>query len=932
MEDGLETRLFRDALRSALHELSGSVSERTRIEGELAQMLRDEAEEQRIDCADPEQVSTWVDQQHSRLASMMSDLEQDLKTPPPAPVVGQQYLTTEGNFMKNLLGGLATDLRMAVRSLRKKPGMTAVILATLTLGIGLNSAVFSVLNSVLLKPMVVEDSSSLIKLFTSVPRGFLPEEPMAFPDVLDLRETDAIIDIATQCMTITALSVGNDSAEITVAEMASDNLFELLGVKPRLGRLFQSAGGSGRQALVGNERDVAVLSAAAWARRFDSDPEVLGQVIRLNGHPLEIIGVVPSGYRGVARGLEPELWVPLETGLRIGITPATNTGNQTEDSLIDDRGHRSMWVVARTAPGVTVAQATAELENAASGLRAQYPETNKDRELRVIAYNKVKVIPSIDTSLNTATWVLLGVVFLVLLIASTNLANLLLARAVGRRGEMATRLSLGASRARIVRQLLVESLVLGTLGAIGGLIVAFGASKLVSQFRLELMVPLQLSVELDARVVLFTILVALFTSAVFGLAPAFEASRTSLLETIKESSSRGGKRLRIQSTMVTAQVAFSVVLLIFAGLAVRSIINASKIDVGFESNGVAGLIVAPESQGYDTDRLRSFYLRLKEELESEPGVSQVTLASHVPLNLAINTTNATPIDQITDDPDKWPEVDTASVDESYFDVLRIPVLRGRAFERDDRIRDRNRRAVVINETLAQQFFGSDDPIGRQVSTNPERDPFTVVGVVRNGKYRTLGEAPRPFLYFALSDAPFMVVALARFDRDDQVSALPVQEAVRALDPDLAVTSVGTLEEMTSLSLLIPKAAVSLFGALGLIGLLISAIGLFGVLSYSVSQRTHEIGLRVAIGATPRDVLGLVARRGFTLALIGIALGSAVAFASTRFLSAILYGVSATDKVSFIGGGAILLSVAVIASLAPARAALGVSPTEALRYE
>ncbi len=923
------TRTYREALAGRLELRRGSALEKARIETELAQMLRDEAEAEGVDSQDGAQVKEWVAAQEGRLADLARELEKDILRQTPAPSPGRPDAVGSSSSLAAALQGLFADVKIAVRTLGKRPGMTAVILATLTLGIGLNSAVFSVLNSALLRPAAVTDSDSLVKLFTTIPNGFLPEEPMAFPDAVDMRRAESIEDVAVQAMTFSALSQDEGAAEVVVAEMASDNLFELLGVKPRLGRLFQSSGGEGNSGLIGNEGDVAVLSAATWKRRFGSSPDVLGRVVRLNGYPLEIIGVAPSGYRGVARGLEPEMWVPVDVALRGGLTPSTNSGSASGAPLTEDRGRRSWWVVARVADGFTPAQAMAELDTVAQALQTEYPDTNENRSLRVLAYDKVKVIPAIDSSINTATWVLLGVVFLVLLIASTNLANLLLARAIGRRSEMATRLSLGASRGVIVRQLMVESLVLGLLGAIGGLGVAYVVSETVSRLRLELMVPLQMTVDLDFRVVAFTVGVSLITALIFGLAPAFEASRTNLTDSMKESSNRGGRRMRLQSTLVTAQVAFSVVLLIFAGLAIRSVANGVNIDRGFEAEGRAGLIISPSSQGYERDERANFYRQLVSDLSARPEVEAVSIMSHVPLNMTINTTDIVPVRQAGDDPDTWPEIDIASVDENYFDLLGIPLLRGRTFELADR--QRTTRSVIINQTLAEMFWPEEDAIGQRLVDFPGEDPFEVVGVVGNGRYRTLGEAPRPFLYYALSEGPSMVAVLAKF-RGGETSFLPVQQAVRDLDPVLAVTGAGTLDEMTSTSLLIPKAAVTVFGLLGLIGLVISSVGLFGVLAYSVSQRTHEIGLRVAVGATASDVVKLVLRRGLFLAGVGIAFGTGVAFLSTRFLSAMLYGISATDAMSFLGGTSVLLVVAVVATLVPARSALKVSPTQALRYQ
>lgn len=908
---------WRRALRREIDALATTHAERDRIEEELAQMLRDEAAFEGIDLEAEGAAESWLSDRREHLASLLEELRPELPGRS-AHDAESSVPASDGSWFQRLFSGLRLDLLLAVRSFAKRPGLTAIIVATLVLGIGLNSTVFSVLDSVLFRPLAVADSDRLLRLYSSVPDGFLPEEPMAYPDLVDLHESPAIEGIAAHATTFAAFSQG-EQAEIVIGEMVSDDAFELLGVRPLRGRLFTAGEDNG---------GIVLLSAGAWRQRFDGDPSALGSTVRVNGHPLEVAGVLPGNFRGLQRPLEPQFWITLETAERIGAFPSQNSGNTTAESILDDRNRRSFWGLARMKDGFGLEAVETDLENLAAGLASSYPETNEDRTLTALPFGSVTVLPAFDANVDTASGILLGLVLLVLLIASANLANLLLARALARRGEMATRLSLGASRARIVRQLMVESLLLAFVGAVGGLLVAGLCSRLLSQLRFNTAVPLQVSVDLDGRVLLFTVLLAGFAAVAFGLMPAVEASRTDLSSVLREHLGRGGKRLRFQSLMVATQVALSVVLLTFGGLALRSVLNATRVDTGLETANAAGAVLSPRSQGYEDDEIRTFYERLTSELAAHPSVASVSSASHLPLSLFINTLDGVPASRAGDDPESWPELDTANVDATYFETLGIELLRGRAFERQE-IENRDRVAIV-NQELARRFWPNEDPLGQEMLLDFIDQSYRVVGVAADGKYRTLGESQRPFIYLPLSLTSSQRTVAVRFARD--VDPLLVTRKVRELDPHLAIASAGSLDEMLATSVLLPKLAAAVFGSFGLIGLLLSSMGLFGVLAYTVRQRTHEIGLRVALGAGTPAVLRLVLRRGLILVVLGIVAGTGISLAATRALESMLYGVSATDALTFVTVVVLLVAVAVLATLGPARRALRVSPTEALRYD
>lgn len=920
-------QIWRRAIARRLEDLSASGAERSRIEHELAQMMVDEAEAAGVNCDRSEDVEHWIAGQAERLTELAQELAKAagrlegpvLGAPPEVPERPERGRSSGGR--RAVLSGLRGDVVAAVRAWRRRPGLALVVFATLILGIGLNASIFSILHSVLFRSAAVAEPQDLIKLYASEPNGFLPEEPMAYLDLEDLESAESLEGVAAQAMTFVALS-GESRAEMVIAEMVTDDLFDVVGVEPVIGRLIDPQG------IRAGETEVAVLSENAWIRRFAKDPEIVGRTIRVNGHPLEVIGVIPAEYIGVVRGIGAELWIPLETGLRIGAGPSTNSGS---GDLLESRNRRGLWGVARKNSSVTHEQAAAEIASIAAGLAAEYPETNEGREFKAVPYQKVTILPAIDGNVNTVSRLILVVVFVVLLIASANLANLLIARALARRGEMATRLSLGASRGRIVRQLLVESFLLSGVGAAGGLALAWLVSRAVSLVRLEMIVPVQADVRLAWPVVGFTVALAAVTALLFGLAPALEASRTDLASVMKDQSGRGGSRkLRLQTALVVGQVTFSVLLLIFAGLLVRSVRQASTVDIGIELDGVAGVSLSPRSQGYEDDDVASFYRRLREDLEARPEIEAVSMPTHVPLTIVINTDSMVPVERAGEDPDEWPDVDTASVDHRYFDVLGITRLRGRVFEQADL--DAEERTTVVNEVLAEQFWPGEDPIGQLIATSPESDPARVIGVVANGKYRSFGDRDRPFAYSPISESTGMRAVVARFRDPSRAQAETVVEAIRRIDSDLAVTNPGTLEQMVGPTLLIPKAAALVFGTFGAIGLLLSAIGLFGILAYSVSQRRREIGLRIAVGASARDIVGLVARRGLWMTGLGALFGVGLALVTTRFLTSLLYGVSATDLGVFFGAPGILLVTALLATLAPARRALRVSPTESLRLD
>ena len=827
-----------------------------------------------------------------------------------------------GKASKKFFEGTLQDVRYAVRMLRKSPGFTAVAVLTLALGIGANTALFSVINAVLFRPLPVAAPHELIDVYNSSPDEMLSHLPLAYPDYADFRDNSktlsGLLGFAPNALALDP----NGESEMVTAEGVTSNYFDVLGVQPVLGRSFEA-----RQDVVSGTYPVVVLSYNSWRRKFNADPAIIGSTIRLNGNILTVIGVAPPNFSGLIRGLDPEMWIPLsmESILHLG------------DPLAD-RGSQWLFVTGRLRPGVSASQAQAELESIADGLALQYPKSNKDRTVVILPASQVKIIPEVDGAMYATSFVLLGFVGLILLIACANLAGMLLARASARRREIAVRLAMGASRTRLIRQLLTESLLLSLLGGSLGLMLTIAFDRLVSQALqgLRLVIPVQvgLGLTLDYRVFVFTLIAVSGATLLFGLVPAFKASGLTLSSTLKEeAASAGGSRSKhgTLKVLVVGQVAVSLLLLICAGLSIRSMRNAFRVDPGFNPNDVATASFYPSYIGMNAAQSVAFYKSLSDRAQVLPGVRSVALAERLPLTFVIQVTSCAPQGKDADEAKSWQDVDRSNVGPEYSQTMQIPVLRGREF--DERDTASSTAVVIVNEALASLFWPGQDPIGRRIRFRQDKDYSEVVGVVRNGKYRTLGEQPRPFVYrAAVQHGSPDLTMLIRFTGDSRPVFSAVREDARQLDSRIPVMQLQSLEDKISVSLLLPQIGATFFGLLGMLGLVLASVGLYGVIAYTASQRTHEIGIRMALGAKPLEILRLVLRQGLVLALVGVAVGLATALAVTRVLSTMLYGISATDAVTFVGISLFLLVVTMMASYIPARRAMRVDPMVALRYE
>ena len=809
------------------------------------------------------------------------------------------------------------DLTHALRGLRKHPGYATAAVLVLALGIAANAAVFTVVNALLFKPLPVPTPEAMAFVFNTARGELLTHEPMAFADYRDLRErSTSFAALAAYRLAPVALETGPES-QMVIGTAVSADYFSTVEVAPTLGRGFAAADEAPGAPLV------VVVSHAAWQLRFGGDPAILGRVLRVNGSPASVVGVAPPGFSGLQRGFAVEMWLPVRTLF----------GLSGRASDLERRDSRSLFVVGRLAPGATVAGADAEAAAIGAQLAAEFPDTNRDRNVAVLAAADVRILPGVDTVVTAASAVLLAVVALMLVIVAANVGNMVLARGIARRRELAVRRALGASRWRLVRLFLAESVVLSLVAAALALGLAAAFARALDALPLPLPIEIRLGAEVDLRVLAFTVVVALATACLFGMAPALAAGRGgewSALAGEGRTVSAGRDRRRLRTLLVGAQVAVSAVLLAVAGLALRSLLNAGRIDPGFDPGGVATVTLAADLRNYSRNQTGALYRTLAERAAALPGVSSVAVATHLPLSFEIRTNQAWPDGVEAPDEKQWPEYDTCAVSHGYLATMGIPLVRGRDFAAAEAA---GARPVIVNETMASRLWPGADPLGRRLRLDADELPWEVVGVARDSKYRTVGEDPRPFLYQPFSVVPEgAATVLVRTAGDPGALLAPLRALAREVDPLVPVLALRTLEEAASAALLLPRAAATVFGVVGLLGVAIAAVGLYGVLAFSVAQRTRELGVRQALGATPRRIVTMVLLQGLWPVGWGAAAGVLIALAATRVMGAILYGVSAADPATYAGVVAVLGLAALLACAVPALRAVRTDPAAALRCE
>ena len=808
--------------------------------------------------------------------------------------------------------------------MRKSPGFVAVAVITLALGIGANTAIFTVVNAVFFNPIPVHDANRLLSLFTTDQRnrgGLNNFLPVSYPNGEDIqRRSQSFSGVALEIFSTVSMTI-NGHPDTFNANLATGNYFDVLGVKPALGRTFRPD--EDREAGAG---PVIVLNYGFWQRKFAGNPNVIGQNVLLNGQGFTIIGVAPRGFQGTVVLGGPDMWVPLS--MHDQVLSGFNK------QWFNDRRFLGTFAVGRLKPGITEAQARAELQALGSDLQREFPVPNTGRSFTSLPLLQSAINPNLRGLFTRAGALMMTVVGLVLLIACANIANLLLARAAGRKREISIRLAVGASRSRIVAQLLTEATVLAAVGGALGIGLALLGRNLLWQYRPPFLQQSYLSLALDGRVLLFTLCIALGTGLIFGLAPALQATRPNLVLELKERAGGEvftGRRFGLRHAFIVAQVALCMVALIGAGLFLLSLRNAQQTDPGFNTQNLAMLSFDLGSLNYDPPRVKEFQRRALQTVQNTPGVQAATLASDVPLFGGGFSRSVFPEGQEGSSSRNGVLVTTDQVAAGYLQTLGIPLMRGRDF--DTAVREESPKVAIINETAARRFWPDQDPLGKRFKFYGESDFVQVIGVAHDAKYVTLGEDPQPYIYLPLIQNPSPAVTLFFRTTSDPNNLLgAVRKQVQALDPNLPLVNVWPIGEVIHQALWAARFSAGLLSIFAFVAVLLCAVGIYGVVGYTVGLRVHEIGIRLALGAQPSDVALMIMRQSATTLSVGLAIGLVCAFVLARFISNLLYGMSGTSPAAFLLTALLLAAVGLLASYVPARRAAGVDPLLAVRNE
>jgi putative ABC transport system permease protein len=810
---------------------------------------------------------------------------------------------------------LVQDIRYGFRTIMKQPVFTGIAVLALALGIGANTAIFSVINAVLLRPLPFARPDRLMMVYNTTDKE--DQNSVTYPDFNDWRagqqSFEQLAGYSSRDFTLTG---AGEPARFR-GLMATHELFPILNVQPKIGRFFlPEEDKPGARAVI--------LSHRMWQQYFASDPNIRETPITINGQSYTVVGVMPAGFA-----------FPIQNDPPIDLWTTTALLQEGRAPLTVQRGNHALDVVGRLKDGVTQEQAQAEMTNIAANLATQYPDTNAEFGVRVASLQKDMV-----KDVRSALWILFGAVGCVLLIACANVANLLLAKATTRQKEIAIRTSLGANRLRIIRQLLTESLLLSLGGGLLGLLLAmWGTDLLVALVPKGL--PVIGEIGLDASVLAFTLLISVATGIFFGLAPALQVSKTDLTQTLKEggrAANESAHRNRVRSILVVAEVAIALMMLVGAGLLINSFYRLQQVKPGFESTNVLSFRISlPDSRYAQPQQITDFFKQLSSRIQALPGVKDVAYTTALPFSgqrggvgFSIEGEPRT-----SDRPFPY-DTNYRTVSPGYFRTLGIQVMEGRDF--DERDTPQATPVVIINEVLAKRFFPNQNPIGRRINPSFATDSRgilmrEIVGVVSRVKHNSLNEEAEPEVYIAHAQNPRPSPTFAiRTTTDPALLVAAIRGEVQALDKDLPMYNVRTLEQYLSSSVAQPRFNTLLLGIFAAVALLLTIVGLYGVMSYSVTQRIHEIGIRTALGAQPKDVLKLILKQGMGLTLMGVGIGLAGAFALTRFAETLLFNVTPTDPLTFVAVSALLIVVALVACFVPARRAAKVDPMIALRYE
>jgi putative ABC transport system permease protein len=824
------------------------------------------------------------------------------------------------------MGSFVRDLRQGARQLIRRPAFSAAAIASLALGIGLNTTLFSVVNGVLLRDGPIARPERLVEIYTGLTNDF-PQLTTSYLDYVDFRQgASALQGIAASAYVRGILSTGERPALVT-GEVISSDYFDTLGVPLGAGRAFRED-----ENAVPGAAPVVVISHGLWQSRFGARTDVVGASIELSGSVYTIVGVGRAGFTGTMPGIPTDFWAPLMMVDRFEFAGVQATSDEDPGATrLERRGTRWLFLKGRLADGRTIEEARTQIETIVARLRTAYPVTNEKATVSVLPAANIRFHPMLDGYVKAASAALLVAVSLVLLVACANVANMLLARGASRRRELAIRTAIGASRARIVRQLLSEGVVLAVAGGALGVLLAWWAGRVLAGLGTTVLpIPVSFDFSLDGTVLAFALGASIATALLFGVAPAWSASKLELVPALKASMEGNSRRkVTLSNVLVVAQLSLSLVLLVAGALLGRGFLAARGADLGYDPRPVSLLSFNLQMNGYDLERSAAFRDRALKALRALPGVVAVSTASRLPLAPDINMDSI--LVQGHHAPgDDGTLVDAAAVGAEYFDVVDVPILAGRAFTEDD-LRQK-RRVAIVNETFARKYWPDGSAVGRRIYSGTFTSaPYEIVGISRDHKVRSVGEDPRP--YMQVPEAPRTQLNLIARTVTPAQAALPMfKQALWALEPDILFTSDATAENVAGTTVAPTRLGAIVLGAFGGLALLLAAVGLYGVVAHSVSRRTREVGIRIALGAERWQVVRMILGQGGRLALVGVALGALAAAGVARVLDSLLYGVSGLDPAAYGAAAGVLLLVALGANLVPAVAAARVDPIRALRNE
>jgi putative ABC transport system permease protein len=818
---------------------------------------------------------------------------------------------------------MINDIRFAFRMLVKYPAFSVVAFLAIVLGIGANTTVFGIVNALLLRPLPVGHSEQVVKVFTT-DNHIKGNEPMSLLNFQDFaRQNRAFSSMAAYTFAGIGMTRGSETLNVACLLVTGD-YFDLLQVKPALGRTFLPEEDS-----TPNGHPVVVLGYSFW-KKLGADPGMVGSTVTLNGHAFTVIGVAPPSFTGVDVGFGPDMWAPMS--MHQWLRPAGDFWFNSRRALV-------VSAMGRLKPGVTISEAGAQMKTIARQLEQAYPDVNKERSVALMSLEAAKTTgiagPGSENIAQSVSLLLLVAAGSILLIACANVANLLLARSTTRQREMAVRLALGAGRSRIVRQLLTESILLGVIGGAGGVFLAYCLGDVLLALLPPTPFPIVLNPHPDWRVLLFAFVVAVISGVIFGLAPALQTARWDLTQGLKERASTAGGasgRWNLRSLLVVAQIAVSLLLLIGSGLFLKSFYKAQAIDPGFRTQNLDLLTIDPLLAGYDGTRGLQVTRAILDQIRQDPRVVGADVNQWVPLGFGGQARTVLVDGRDANDEHNRKFADFSPITPGYLKTMGIPLLRGRNFEKQD-MEKTAARVAIIDETMAKQFWPNEDAIGRRFRFITEKEPVEVIGIARNSKALTLGETPTPMAYVPLTEVPDGGITLFVHTRSAPgVMLSEVRRIIRNVDVHIPITYEKTIRDHMAIALWPSWMGAVLLGSLGLLALVLASMGVYGVMAYSVSQRTRELGIRMALGAQSGQVLSLILRQGMLLAAVGLALGLFAAFGSTHLAGSLLYGVNPNDPVIFLGVTSLLALTAFVACFVPARRALKINPVSALRFE